>query len=116
VLGGLAEVPVCTEYHMPDGATVRDAPPSSAEDLATAQPVYVQFPGWPEVHERLKERIRREGAAALPTPLRRYLDFIEEQTGVPVEYVGYGSHRDETVWMGPPSAHRRPEGLSAWSG
>jgi adenylosuccinate synthase len=116
VLGGLREVPVCTEYRMPDGSTVRDVPPSDAGELESAEPVYEHAPGWPEIHERAKERIRREGAAALPGPLRRYLEFIEEETGVPVEFVGYGAHRDDTVWLGPPSAHRHVEGLSAWSG
>jgi adenylosuccinate synthase len=116
VLGGLDEVPVCIEYRMPDGSSVRDAPPSSAEDLGLAQPVYVSMDGWPEIHARMKERILREGAAALPEPLRRYLDFIADETGVPVEYVGYGAHRDETVWLGPPTTRRRPVGLAAWSG
>lgn len=116
VLGGLDEVPVCVRYRMPDGSTVRDAPPTSAEDLGRAEPVYESLAGWPEFHERLKERVRREGPAALPADLRRYLDFIEEETGVAVEYVGYGAHRDETVWLGPPSARRRQTGLAAWSG
>ncbi|MGA9839407.1 MAG: adenylosuccinate synthase [Thermoplasmata archaeon] len=116
VLGGMDEVPVCVEYRMPDGTTVRDAPPSSAEELATAEPVYEHLPGWPEIHERLKERIRREGATALPSTLRRYLEYITEQTGVPVEYVGYGAHRDETVWLGPPAARRRRSGMTAWNG
>lgn len=116
VLGGMEEVPVCTHYRMPDGTLVRDAPPSSAEDLARVEPVFSGMPGWPEFHARLKERIRREGASALPTALRRYLEFVTEETGVPVEYVGYGAHRDETVWLGPPTARRRPSGLAAWSG
>lgn len=116
VLGGLEEVPVCVRYRMPDGTVVHDAPPSSADDLAKVEPVYESLPGWPEVHERLKERIRREGAAALPSPLRHYIEFVEGETGVPVEYVGYGAHRDETVWLGPPTGRRRPAGLSAWSG
>ena len=116
VLGGLDEVPVCVHYRMPDGSLVRDVPPTSADDLAQAEPVYEPAPGWPEFHERLKGRIRREGAAALPAALRRYLRFIEEQTGVPVEYVGYGAHRDETVWLGPPGARRTPVGISAWTG
>ncbi|MGI0129953.1 MAG: adenylosuccinate synthase [Thermoplasmata archaeon] len=116
VLGGLDEVPVCTEYRMPDGSLVRDAPPSHAEDLARAEPVYVPVPGWPELHPRLKERIRREGAAALPNPLRRFLDYVADATGVPVEYVGYGAHRDETVWLGPATARRHPVSLAAWSG
>jgi adenylosuccinate synthase len=116
VLGGIEEIPVCVQYRMPDGSIVRDAPPTSADDLAQAEPVYEHLPAWPEFHERLKERLRREGPTALPADLRRYLDFIEEGTGVPVEYVGYGSHRDETVWLGPPSSRRRPTGLAAWSG
>jgi adenylosuccinate synthase len=116
VLGGLAEVPVCVGYRMPDGSLIRDAPPSDAGDLENAEPLYEQMPGWPEFHERLKERLRREGAGALPSPLRRYLDYVSEQTGVPVEYVGYGAHRDETLWLGPPAARRRRSGMTAWSG
>lgn len=116
VLGGLAEVPVCVAYRMPDGSTVRDGPPTHADELAQAEPVYEQRPGWPEFHERLKERIRREGASALPSDLRRYLAFIEDEVGVPVEYVGYGAHRDETVSLGPPSVRRRPTAIAAWNG
>ncbi|MCI4339293.1 MAG: adenylosuccinate synthase [Thermoplasmata archaeon] len=116
VLGGLERIPVCVRYQMPDGSTVHDALPTSADDLGRAEPVYEQLPGWPEFHERLKERIRREGATALPSDLRRYLDFIEQETGVAVEYVGYGAHRDETVWLGPPSARPRPASMTAWSG
>jgi adenylosuccinate synthase len=116
VLGGLEEIPVCVHYRLPDGSLVRDAPPSNADDLGRVEPVYEQLPGWPEFHERVKERIRREGPTALPAPLRRYLDFIADETGVAVEYVGYGAHRDETVWLGPPTARRPPVGLSAWNG
>ncbi|HTZ61221.1 MAG TPA: adenylosuccinate synthase [Thermoplasmata archaeon] len=115
VLGGLDEIPVCVAYRLPDGSVTRDAPPTDADDLLRAEPVYESAPAWPEIHARLKERIRREGPAALPTELRRFLAFVEDETGVPVEYVGYGAHRDETVWLGPPSARRRPAGLAAWS-
>jgi adenylosuccinate synthase len=116
VLGGIGEIPVCVRYQMPDGSVIRDALPADSDLLAHAEPVYEQLPGWPEFHERLKERIRREGASALPGDLLRFLDFIEKETGIPVEYVGYGPHRDETVWLGPPSARRPSTGLAAWSG
>lgn len=116
VLGGLESVPVCVQYVMPDGTTARDAPPLEASDLAKAQPAYRQMPGWPEFHERLKERLRHEGPSALPGPLRRFLDFVTDETGVPVEFVGYGPARDDTLWLGPPQARRRPVGLAAWSG
>jgi len=116
VLGGLDEVPVCVQYVMPDGSTVRDVLPSQADDLARAQPVYERAPGWPEFHERLKERVRREGMRALPSTLRRYLERIVEETGVPVEYVGFGPGRDETVRIEPASFARRSSGLPAWTG
>ena len=116
VLGGLEEVPVSVQYLMPDGTTVRDLLPSQADDLARAQPVYERMPGWPEFHERLKERIRREGARALPTTLRRYLRRIMEETGVAVEYVGFGPGRDETIRLDVGSVRMDRSGIPAWSG
>jgi adenylosuccinate synthase len=116
VLGGEESVPVCVQYLLPDGTTMRDGLPLDAGDLAKVQPVYERLEGWVPFHERLKERLRREGPAALPAPLRRFLDFITEETGVPVEYVGYGPRREETLWLGPPTARGRPRAMTAWSG
>lgn len=116
VLGGLDEVPVSAQYVMPDGSTVRDVLPSQADDLAKAQPVYEHLPGWPEFHERLKDRVRQEGARALPSALRRFLDRITKETGVPVEYVGFGPGRDETVRLDVTPVRPRSSGISAWTG
>lgn len=116
VLGGLEEVPVCTQYVMPDGSTVRDVLPAIADDLARARPVYESLPGWPEFHERAKERLRREGAAALPTTLRGFLDRMATEVGVPIELVGFGPRREETVRLDPVALPRPRSGLAAWSG
>ncbi len=116
VLGGLGEVPVCNQYLMPDGTTVRDVLPSNADDLARAQPVYERLEGWPEFHERLKDRVRRDGGLALPAPLRRYLQHIAREVGVAVEYVGYGARRDETVHLPPEGPAGRRPALTAWAG
>ena len=116
VLGGLEEIPVCTQYLMPDGSTVRDVLPTQADDLAEAQPVYEQLPGWPGFHQRLKDRIQREGASALPSALRRYLDRIVEETGVPVQYVGYGADRSETVALQLPSGPPHRASIAPWTG
>ncbi|MGP8078438.1 MAG: adenylosuccinate synthase [Thermoplasmata archaeon] len=116
VLGGLDEISVCTQYVMPDGSTARDVLPANADDLNRAQPVYERLEGWPEFHERLKERLRREGAGALPPTLRAYLARLAEEVGVPVEFVGYGARREDTVRLDPVAAPRRRAGLSAWSG
>ena len=116
VLGGLEEVPVCNQYVMPDGTTVHDVLPTNADDLARAQPVYERFEGWPEFHERGKERLRREGSRALPASLRRYLEHIADEVGVPVGYVGYGARREETVRLEPVAGVGRRSALSAWTG
>ncbi|HTW55922.1 MAG TPA: adenylosuccinate synthase [Thermoplasmata archaeon] len=116
VLGGLDEVPVCTQYDMPDGSVVRDLLPANSDELAHARPVYERLPGWPEIHERTKERLRRDGAAALPPTLRDFLDRIALEVGVPIEMVGFGPRREETVRLDPVALPRPHVGLSAWSG
>jgi adenylosuccinate synthase len=100
VLGGLDEVPVCVQYVTPQGETLYDYPPADSAALAAVTPVYERFPAWPTFNERLKERIRREGVHALPSTLRRFLDFLATEIRVPVEFVSYGAHREETVWLG----------------
>ncbi|HEY6238930.1 MAG TPA: adenylosuccinate synthase, partial [Thermoplasmata archaeon] len=93
VLGGLDEVPVCVAYTTPSGEQLTDYPPAVAEELARTTPVYRQFPGWPEFTPRLKKRLAREGVGALPLALKQFLRFLTEETGVPVEWVGYGPMR-----------------------
>jgi adenylosuccinate synthase len=115
VLGGLPEVPVAVAYRLADGSQVTDYPPAVAEELAKASPVYQNFAGWPEFNERLRDRLRREGAHALPGPLRRFLEFIAAQTQVPIEWVSYGPRRDETLWMGRGTPISPTGSLTAWS-
>ena len=100
VLGGLERVPVCTRYTTKAGETLTDRPPAVSEDLDAVTPGYTEFPGWPEFTSRLKERLRREGAHALPEELKEFLHFITRETRVPVEYVSFGAQRDETIWLG----------------
>jgi adenylosuccinate synthase len=116
VLGGQESVPICVGYLLTDGTTVRDISPFHADDLAKMRPVYERLPGWPAIHERTRERLRREGATALPAELRRFLQRITEETGVPVEYVGFGPGRDETVRLGRSRTLHPDAGLPAWTG
>ncbi|MGI0132819.1 MAG: adenylosuccinate synthase [Thermoplasmata archaeon] len=115
VLGGLEEVPVCVQYVMPNGETLTHYPPAVADELSAAQPVYQKFPAWPEFTSRLKDRIRREGVHALPPALHRLIQFLQAETGVPVEYLSYGAQRDETVWLGRGAASTKGHGLSSWT-
>ncbi len=116
VLGGLDEVPVCNQYVMPDGSTVRDVLPTNADDLAKASPVYERLEGWPEIHERAKERLRHEGGRGLAPALRRFLEHLAGEVGVPVEYVGYGARREETLRLEPAAGAGPRAAISAWTG
>jgi adenylosuccinate synthase len=116
VLGGLDTVPVCVAYRGPGGTRYDDRPPSVAEDFRDLEPVYEGLPGWPEFHPRLNERLRREGARALPPTARRFLEFVTQATQVPVEWVSFGPQREETLRLPRSMAGRRSSHLTGWSG
>jgi adenylosuccinate synthase len=115
VLGGLDEVKVATAYRLPDGSTLTDRPPTLAEDLALAEAVYETLPSWPEFTHRLKEKLRQDGSRAVPSTLGRFLDFIAEATGVPVDYVSYGADRSETVRLPTGRTGSTGHAVRAWS-
>jgi adenylosuccinate synthase len=114
VLGGLDEVPICVGYRMDSGETVSDYPPTQASDYAKVTPIYEKFPGWPRFTPRLREKIRREGAQAVPGALKRFLRFVAQETRVPVEYLSYGAARDDTLWLGR-GAPAHPVTITPWS-
>ncbi len=116
VLGGLREIPVCVEYRLPSGALAHDLPPTSADDLARVEPVYVRLPGWPELDARMIERIDRDGERALPRELRQFLGFLEEQTRIPVRYVSYGPGREATLDRSSRPGVRSGRSVRPWSG
>ena len=116
VLGGLSEVPVCTQYLTPSGESLTVYPPASAAELAQVTPVYERFPAWPEFTDRLRTRLRREGVSALPIALKGFLRALAEQVRVPVEWVSYGPRREDTLWLGRGARVRRRRDLAPWSG
>lgn len=114
VLGGLGEVPVAIAYEREDSGERVEMPPTLTEDFRGLRPVYRKFPGWPEFGSRLRERIRREGVHAVPSPLRRFFEFLTEFTGVPVEWVSFGPERGDTVWLGRGARTKAPT-VHPWS-
>jgi adenylosuccinate synthase len=113
-LGGLEEVPVAVGYELRTGERLA-FPPVEPEQLKECRPIYRRMEGWPEFTSRLKERVYREGVHALPSSLRRFLDFIAEHTQVPVEWVGVGPSRDETVWLGRGRGASPTRTLESWT-
>ena len=87
VLGYLDEIPVCVAYEA-DGKQITDVP--STPTLLKCKPVYVKLPGW-------KTDVR--GVTSfdeLPENCRKYVDFIQQQVGVPVRMISTGPKRSET--------------------
>lgn len=114
VLGGLDEVPICVGYRTDAGEMITDYPPTLASDYAKVTPVYEKFPGWPSFTSRLREKIRREGTSAVPGALKRFLHYIAQETRVPVEYLGFGASRDDTLWLGR-GASAHPVTITPWT-
>ena len=91
-LGGLDKVYVCTGYDI-DGKIVNTYP-ASLETLAKAKPVYKEFEGWSSDLSSIRKY------EDLPDAAKTYIEFIEQQTGVPVVMIGVGAGREECIYRG----------------
>ncbi|GAB4141680.1 MAG: adenylosuccinate synthase [Planctomycetota bacterium] len=88
VLRGFEELLVADRYEAPDGRAVSDFP---AFDLDLMTPRYEAFPGF---EEDITE-VRTYGA--LPKAARRYIEAIEEFTGLGVEMISVGPRREQVI-------------------
>ncbi|HSV31888.1 MAG TPA: adenylosuccinate synthase [Atribacteraceae bacterium] len=89
VLGGLRTVKVCTAYRI--GQELLNIFPSDVSLLSAYEPVYTEFSGW----EEDLSSVRR--FSDLPVNARRYVEFIEEYSGIPVGIVSVGPEREATI-------------------
>ncbi len=93
VLDEFDSIRVADAYEL-DGRRI-DRMPSDTALQARCRPLYVDFEGW--------QRSTRDcrSLAALPTAARRYIEFLEARTGVPVAIVSVGADRDSTFRVAP---------------
>ncbi len=91
VLSGFDRVKVCTRYRGEDDARF-DTFPYHQSVLHHATAEYEELPGWREDISECRS------IADLPQAARDYLDWIADQTGVPVTLVGVGPGREQTLW------------------
>ncbi len=89
VLSGLDEIQVCRSYRR-DGRSVTRFP-TSADDLERCEPEYETLPGWSEPIAESRNWDE------LPGSTRAYVDFIERETGVPIEIVSVGPEPEATM-------------------
>lgn len=89
ILSGLKEIKVATSYSL-RGRTTLLSPPIRSDLWEEVEPQYQTFPSW--------ERIRRKKTIrSLPSAVREYLAFIEEQVGVRIPLVSIGKEREEMI-------------------
>ena len=85
VLDTLDSVKVCVAYEA-DGERFEHLPYHQST-LHKVTPVYEELPGWK------RDLSQITNPSALPAAAARYLDFLEEQVGVPIKLVGVGPGR-----------------------
>lgn len=90
VLSGFPELRICNAYRLRDGRRCERFIPD-AHLLEGVEPIYETLPGW---NEPIREAADR---ASLPGNARRYLDRVEQITGLPIEMIGVGPERAQTL-------------------
>jgi len=88
VMSGFKTIKVCTAYKI-DGKFCHELP---FNNDAVIEPVYKELQGWNEDITTVRS------FNELPDALKKYIDFIENQTGVPVTMVSVGPDREETIF------------------
>ena len=88
VLSDLDTIKVCTHYYFNNQVIDYLPYDLNSEDLI---PIYQELKGWKKdiTHCRLKSE--------LPAELLRYIEFIEENTGVKISYLSVGPDRDQII-------------------
>lgn len=89
ILSEFETIPVGVSYEL-SGKAISEFP-ASLQVLEKVEPVYEEFAGWQEDITGVREY------AKLPKAAREYVEFVEEQIGVPVELIGVGPGREEVI-------------------
>ena len=89
VLDGIDELKICKGY-MLDGKLL-DLLPLGADEVARCEPIYETISGWKDTTFGVKSW------EDLPVAAKKYLERLEQLTGVPIAIVSTGPERDETI-------------------
>ncbi len=88
ILSGFRTIKVCSSYRV-NGQDINQVP---YDNNAVFEPVYTEFPGWQEDITGIRKYDE------LPLNLRNYIEFIENQTGLPIAIVSVGPDRRSTIF------------------
>jgi adenylosuccinate synthase len=90
VLDKFETIKVCVGYEI-NGEIVEKFPFELNDNVT---PVYVELPGWQSDLTKLTSQNE------FPEEFNNYINFIEEQTGVPITIASVGPNRAQTIFLG----------------
>lgn len=93
VLSAFDTLKICVAYEC-EGKTY-DYFPMQQSVLFHAKPVYIELPGWKDV-----DISNCRSYDELPENARKYVERIEELSGVPASIIGVGPDREQTITRG----------------
>ena len=102
VLDEQAEIPICVSYKI-DGKETQQIP-AQISGFEKIEPVYRQLPGWQT------STFGIDNYAKLPENAKRYLEFVEKESGAKVGIVSTGPDREQTMFM--PEFHTMLDAIS----
>lgn len=94
VLSGMEKIRVCYAYKIQtdQGVEEIDHFPADMDVLAKVTPLYVEHNGWTEDISQCNHYDQ------LPTAAKNYIDWIEEQTGIPIRLISNGAGRENILY------------------
>lgn len=90
VLDQFETINICIGYEI-NGVTIEDFPFELNDDV---KPVYVELPGW----QTDLTKIRHQDE--FPEEFNNYINFIEEEMGIPITIASVGPNREQTILLG----------------
>jgi adenylosuccinate synthase len=88
VMSGFRTIKICTSYRV-NGVECTELPYDNDSQI---EPVYTEIEGWNEDISAVRKY------EMLPSSLKKFVEFIELQTGIPVTLVSVGPDREETIF------------------
>jgi adenylosuccinate synthase len=88
VMSGFKTIKICTSYNI-NGKECQQLPFGIDSII---EPGYTELQGWDEDITGLREFDQ------LPENLKKYIGFIEKQTGIPITMISVGPDREETIF------------------
>ncbi len=89
VLDQFETIKICVGYEV-EGKTIEHFPFELNDEV---KPVYIELPGWKTDLTRIKHQDE------FPEELNNYINFIEEEVGIPVTITSVGPNREQTILL-----------------